>query len=213
MPVVPSGTREPTTPAGAGIRRVRIAASVMKPMRMAVVAVVVTMSGVATCTSGSVGSAPGFVYRADAPSAKQMIPPTVSSPWLTTCVSSANSTSPSPTSSRPATLSGRLPKPMNASRSAIAPRIPVTKFGFWSSNRSPYRPIVNSTKATFGSLSRWSSDWNAFIPTSATAASVSSSVCGTPLTVTSWPSACASTSSRVAAMPSTAPAATAALAG
>ena len=52
-PVVPSGTRVPTTPAGAGMRRVRIAASVMKPMRMAVVAVVVTMSGVATCTRGT----------------------------------------------------------------------------------------------------------------------------------------------------------------
>ena len=75
IPWVPRGTREPTTPAGAGMRRDRIAASVMKPIRRAVVAVVVTISGVATCTSGSVGLPPGAVYRADAPRAKQMIPP------------------------------------------------------------------------------------------------------------------------------------------
>ena len=63
---------------------------------------------------------PGSVYRADAPSAKQMIPPIASRPWLVTVSSRPNSTSPSTISIRPATLSGRLPKPMNARMSASA---------------------------------------------------------------------------------------------
>ena len=37
----------------------------------------------------------------------------------------------------PATLSGRLPKPMKARRMQMAPTIPVTKFGFWTSKISP----------------------------------------------------------------------------
>ncbi len=78
-----------------------------------------------------------FVYSADAPSTKQMIPPIASRPWLVTVASSTNRTMPSTISSSPARLSGRLPKPMNARMIAIAPRIPVTKFGFWSSKIRP----------------------------------------------------------------------------
>ena len=44
-----------------------------------------------------------------------------------------NITTPSAMSRRPATLSGRLPKPMNASTIAIAPTMPVTKFGLMTS--------------------------------------------------------------------------------
>ena len=79
-----------------------------------------TMSGVATATSGAVGE-PGAVYSANAPSTKQIRPPTNSRPWLVTVNSSTNRTIARPISSRPATLSGRLPKPMNARISAIAP--------------------------------------------------------------------------------------------
>ena len=60
-----------------------------------------------------------------------------SRPWLVTVSSSTNRTIASPISSRPPTLSGRLPKPMKARMIARAPRMPVTKFGFWSSNSSP----------------------------------------------------------------------------
>ena len=94
------------------------------------------ISGVATATSGAVGE-PGAVYSANAPSTKQIRPPTNSRPWLVTVNSSTNRTIARPISSTPATLSGRLPKPMNARISAIAPRMPVTKFGLMSSKMSP----------------------------------------------------------------------------
>ena len=110
-------------------------------------------------------------------------------------------------------MSGRLPNPMNARIIASAPRIPVTKFGFWSSKMRPYRPTVNRTKAMFGSESRWRKAWSGFMGVSVATASVSSRTVGVPLTITSWPSAWARTSSSVSAIPSTAPAATASLAG
>ena len=65
----------------------------------------------------------------NAPSTKQISPPTVSRPWLVTVVSRMNSRTASPIRISPATLSGRLPKPMNARINAIAPSVPVTKFG------------------------------------------------------------------------------------
>ncbi len=96
----------------------------------------VRRTGRATLTSGAVG-VPGSVYRAAAPSATQTTAPMASNPWLVTCVSSSRRTTPRTIRSRPATLSGRLPKPMKARRMQIAPRIPVTKFGFCSSKMSP----------------------------------------------------------------------------
>ena len=103
---------------------------------MPAVTVVVAMTGSDTRTSGSNGS-PGWVKRADAPRAKQMMPPRPSKPWLVTVSSSPIRTIASRISSKPAMLSGRLPKPMKARMIARAPRMPVTKFGFCSSNRSP----------------------------------------------------------------------------
>jgi len=93
-------------------------------------------SGAATVTSGAVG-VPGAVYSVNAPSTKQMIPPTASRPWLVTVNSSRNRTMASRMSIRPATLRGRLPNPMNARTIAIAPTMPVTKFGLCTSNNKP----------------------------------------------------------------------------
>jgi hypothetical protein len=59
-PSVPIGTGTPTAPLGGGRCRVRIANSVMNPIRIAVLSVVTTISGVATVTNGPVGS-PGAV--------------------------------------------------------------------------------------------------------------------------------------------------------
>ena len=137
-PVVPSGTRVPTTPAGAGMRRVRTAASVMKPMRMAVVAVVVTMSGVATCDQGQRRVAARLRVQGGRAQREADDPAHREQPVAHDLRLEREQHEPRPTSSSPATLSGRLPKPMNARMSAIAPRIPVTKFGFWSSKMSPY---------------------------------------------------------------------------
>ena len=105
-------------------------------MNTAVAPAITKMIGTATETSGAVGE-PGAVYRAKAPRTKQMSPPTVSNPWLTTVNSRMNRTTANPISRIPATLSGRLPKPMNARISAIAPRMPVTKLGLWSSKIRP----------------------------------------------------------------------------
>ncbi len=78
-----------------------------------------------TSTAGATGS-PGCVYSADAPRANATSPPMVSSPPLVTVSSSTKRITASPMSSRPAMLSGRLPKPMKARISAKAPRMPVT---------------------------------------------------------------------------------------
>ncbi len=73
----------------------------------------VTMMGTATSTLGAVG-VPGCVYRAEAPSTKATRPPMASRPWLVTVSSSTNRTMARTTSSSPAMLRGRLPKPMKA---------------------------------------------------------------------------------------------------
>ena len=73
----------------------------------------IAIIGHATATSGAVG-VPGAVYSAAAPSTKPTRPPMASRPWLVTVNSSTNSTMARPISSRPAMLSGRLPKPMKA---------------------------------------------------------------------------------------------------
>ena len=140
------------------------------------------------------------------------MPPIASRPWLVTVASSTNSTMPSTISISPARLSGRLPNPMKARMIASAPRMPVTKLGCSSSMIRPRVPIVNSRKAMFGSESRCSRPWNGFMSCSSTPTPSSARVVVVPATVTSLPLAWPSTSSSVAAIPSTAPAATASLA-
>ena len=93
----------------------------------------------ATAASGSNGS-PGCVNRADAPSAKQTSPPAPSSPWLVTVSSRPKRTTASRISSRPPTLSGRLPNPMNARTIASAPRMPGHEVGVLELEQQPVEP-------------------------------------------------------------------------
>ena len=103
--------------------RLRTAAHTTSPRKTAAVVVVVTITAGATLTAGSNGS-PGSVNRADAPSAKQTRPPTPSRPWLVTVTSSPNRTIARMMSSRPPTLSGSAPRPMNARIRASPPEDP-----------------------------------------------------------------------------------------
>ena len=85
-PSLPAGTvvlpPAPYAPANARPRRrVRTIVTSTRSMNPAVRAAMKTMSGAATATSGAVG-VPGAVYSADAPSTKQISPPTNSRPWL-----------------------------------------------------------------------------------------------------------------------------------
>ncbi len=127
-PVVTRERERPPTDAGDGDED--------RSTNTPVTAAIATTSGTATATSGAAG-VPGAVYRVKAPSTKQTSPPTVSRPWLVTVVSRMKSRTASPIRIRPAMLSGRLPKPMKARISAMAPSVPVTKFGLWSSNSRP----------------------------------------------------------------------------
>ena len=92
--------------------------------------------------------------------------------------------------------------------------MPVTKFGLWSSKSRPVEPMVNSRNATFGSTSRRRNAGNGFIGASLDrrAGEVEHDVSRRrPRPSGRWRTR--ATSSSVAAMPSTAPTATASLGG
>ena len=202
----------PTMPLGEIMLRLRTAAHTTSPRKTAAVAVVVAITTGATLTTGSNGS-PGSVNRADAPSAKQTRPPTPRRPWLVTVTSSPNRTMASRISSRPPTLSGSAPRPMNARISARRAEDAGHEVRAPQLGDDAGGPALNSRKAMVGSDSSRMNCWNGFIPTSIGLASVRSSVIVSPATSTWRPLAKASTSSRVAAVPSTTPSLTASLTG
>ena len=140
-PSLPAGTtvarRHRTRRPARRLRRLTRTTVTSTTATYAAVAIAIpTTSGAATVTSGAVG-APGAVYRVNAPSTKQINPPTASSPWLVTVNSSRNRTDGQPDQQQTGDVERQAPKPMNARISAIAPRMPVTKFGLWSSNSNP----------------------------------------------------------------------------
>ena len=117
---------------------------------------------------------------------------------------------PKPTSSSPATFTGRSENPMKARTSARAPMMPVTMFGLASSKARNRTPITNRMKARFGSPRTRRKSWNGLIPTTSVETPPRASVIDAPpATPTVFPFAAASTSASVAAIPSAAPAATA----
>ena len=138
------------------------------------------MIGSATDTSG----ADGLFLRLERGGAQreEIRPPTASKAVAPTVVSSTKSTTANPMSRTPATSSGRLPKPMNARISAIAPMIRYEVRALELEQQAE-KPRVSRMNAMFGSDSRWRTTGTGSSSRSTSGASGDSTVTGALLTV------------------------------
>ena len=113
----------------------------------------------------------------------------------------------------PPTFSGSVPRPIRARMIISVPRMPVTKFGLYSSASRPIEPVENNSATMVGSDSRRMKPRNGLMVCSVIVAPFRSRVTSPAAVLTVLPLAKPMTSSMVDAVPFTTPSDTASSTG